>query len=69
LSGEQLDEVLRAAEQQGWSHLEFLQRLVGTQAQQRRERAVERRIREAESSFVEETTWWWSGKAESARAI
>jgi DNA replication protein DnaC len=47
LSAEQLDEVLRTAEQQGLSHLEFLQRLVGTQAQQRRERAVERRIREA----------------------
>ena len=47
LSGEQLDDVLRTAEQQGLSHLEFLQRLVGTQAQQRRERGVERRIREA----------------------
>jgi len=47
LSAEQLDEVLRAAEQQGFSHLEFLQRLVGTQAQQRRERGIERRIRDA----------------------
>ncbi len=47
LSGEQLDEVLRTTEQQALSHLEFLQRLVGTQAQQRRQRAVERRIHDA----------------------
>jgi DNA replication protein DnaC len=60
LSGEQLDEVLRTAEQQGLSHLEFLQRLVGTQAQQRRERAIERRIREAcfrEVKLLEDFDW------------
>lgn len=66
LSGEQLDEVLRAAEQQGWSHLEFLQRLVGTQAQQRRERAVERRIREAdfrEVRLLEDFDWEFNAAA------
>ncbi len=60
LSAEQLDEVLRTAELQGLSHLEFLQRLVGTQAQQRRERAVERRIREAcfrEVRLLEDFDW------------
>ena len=66
LSGEQLDQVLRAAEQQGWSHLEFLQRLVGTQAQQRRERAVERRIREAgfrEVRLLEDFDWEFNAAA------
>jgi DNA replication protein DnaC len=43
----QLDAVLSAAEQESWSHLQFLERLVGQQADQRRERAIERRIRNA----------------------
>ena len=66
LSGEQLDQVLRTAEQQGLSHLEFLQRLVGTQAQQRRERAVERRIREAcfrEVQLLEDFDWEFNAAA------
>jgi DNA replication protein DnaC len=60
LSGEQLDEVLRTTEQQALSHLEFLQRLVGTQAQQRRQRAVERRIHDAyfrEMKLLEDFDW------------
>jgi DNA replication protein DnaC len=43
----QLDAVLSAAEQESWSHLQFLERVVGQQADQRRERAIERRIRNA----------------------
>ena len=60
LSAEQLDEVLRTAEQHGLSHLEFLQRLVGTQAQQRRERAIERRIHDAwfrDLKLLEDFDW------------
>jgi DNA replication protein DnaC len=60
LSGEQLDEVLRTTEQQALSHLEFLQRLVGTQAQQRRQRAIERRIHDAyfrEMKLLEDFDW------------
>jgi DNA replication protein DnaC len=66
LSGEQLDEVLRTAEQRGLSHLEFLQRLVGTQAQQRRERAIERRIREAwfrDVKLLEDFDWKFNAAA------
>jgi DNA replication protein DnaC len=44
----QIDDMLSAAEQQSWSHLQFLERLLGQQADQRRERAIERRIREAQ---------------------
>jgi DNA replication protein DnaC len=47
VTADQLDAVLSAAEQESWSHLQFLERLVGQQADQRRERAIERRIREA----------------------
>jgi DNA replication protein DnaC len=66
LSGEQLDEVLRTAEQEGISHLEFLQRLVGSQARQRRERAIERRIREAcfrEVKLLEDFDWKFNATA------
>jgi len=66
LSAEQLDEVLRTAEQQGLSHREFLQRLVGTQAQQRRERAIERRIRDAcfrDLKLLEDFDWKFNAAA------
>ena len=42
-----LDEVLSRAEKESLSHLQFLDLLLGTQAGARRERAVARRIREA----------------------
>jgi DNA replication protein DnaC len=70
LSGEQLDELLRMAEQQGISHLEFLQRLVGTQAQQRRERAIERRIRDAcfrEVKLLEDFNWKFNAAIDRAQ--
>ena len=66
LSAEQFDELLRTAEQQSLSHLEFLQRLVGTQAQQRRERAIERRIREAcfrDVRLLEDFDWKFNATA------
>ncbi len=44
---EQFDDVLRRAEQSGWSHLELLDRLFGDQALQKRERIIQRRIRDA----------------------
>lgn len=44
LTGSQLDQTLAQAEQEGLSHLQFLQRLITPQAQQRRERSIARRI-------------------------
>lgn len=44
---DQFDTVLREAEQGGWSHLELLDRLFGRQAGQKRERRIQRRIRDA----------------------
>jgi len=47
LRREQLDAVLRRAEQERLSHLEFLRLLIGEQADQRRERSIAHRIQEA----------------------
>ena len=47
LTAEQLDAVLARAERGGMSHLEFTHALIAEQAQQRRERAIARRIKEA----------------------
>jgi DNA replication protein DnaC len=47
VTAEALDEVLAQAAQQGWSHLEFATRLLGTAADRRRERSLERRLAEA----------------------
>jgi DNA replication protein DnaC len=49
-----LDDLLTRAEKESFSHLSFLDRLLGAQADARRERAVVRRIREA--SFAENKT-------------
>jgi DNA replication protein DnaC len=49
-----LDDLLTKAEKESFTHLSFLDRLLGAQADARRERAVERRIREA--SFAENKT-------------
>jgi len=49
-----LDDLLTRAEKESFSHLSFLDRLLGAQADARRERAVARRIREA--SFAETKT-------------
>jgi hypothetical protein len=47
LTTAQLDAILARAERAGLSHLEFAQALIAEQAQQRRERAIARRIKEA----------------------
>jgi DNA replication protein DnaC len=47
LDEQRFDEQLSRAEQEGLAPLEFLARVVGEQANRRRERAIERRIRDA----------------------
>jgi DNA replication protein DnaC len=47
MTQEELDDLLRQAEQASWSHVELLDRLLGERAQGKRQRTVERRIREA----------------------
>ena len=47
ISSQALDASLREAEQSGRSHLEFLQSLLAPAAAGRRQRSIERRIREA----------------------
>lgn len=44
---EQLDAVLEQAQDHGWSHLDFLHRLISDQAGLRRQRAIERRVHQA----------------------
>jgi DNA replication protein DnaC len=60
ISGETLDGALRQAEGAGLLHLEFLRRVISEQARGRRERAIERRIRQAyfgEIKTLEEFNW------------
>jgi DNA replication protein DnaC len=47
LTAEQFDAVLAGAQREGLSHQEFLHRLIGEQAAQRRERSIAHRLREA----------------------
>jgi len=47
MTQEELDDVLRQAEQGCWSHVELLDRLLGERAQRKRQRTVEGWIREA----------------------
>src|ERR1700693_5389981 len=66
LEGVSLDELLSRAEKESLSHLHFLDLLLGTQADARRERAVARRIREArfaESKTLEGFNWQFNPKA------
>jgi DNA replication protein DnaC len=66
LEGESLDELLSKAEKAGFSHLHFLDLLLGAQADARRERAVARRIREArfaDSKTLEGFDWQFNPKA------
>ena len=60
ISGETLDGALREAEGNGLSHLEFLRLVISQQARGRRERAIERRIRQArfgEIRTLEDFNW------------
>lgn len=50
MTADTLDEVLAQAAQQGWSHLEFVTRLLGDAADRRRERSLERRLAEGHLS-------------------
>lgn len=59
-AGQTLDNLLTQAEQEGWSPLEFAHRLLGGLANQRRERAIERRIHDAgfgEVCLLERFDW------------
>ena len=47
VSADQLDAALKQAQDSGWSHLDFLQRLLADQAGLRRERSLQRRIKDA----------------------
>jgi DNA replication protein DnaC len=63
---ESLDALLLKADKEALSHLEFLDRLIGEAADERRERSVERRIREArfaESKTLESFDWKFNPKA------
>ena len=63
---EQFDDVLRQAEQNGWSHLELLDRLFGNPALQKRERIIGRRIRDAhfaENKTLESFDWKFNAAA------
>lgn len=60
-----LDELLTRSEKEGFSHLSFLDRLLGSEANARRERAVARRIREArfaENKTMEGFDWNFNPK-------
>ena len=66
LRAEQLDAVLARAEHEGLSHLEFLRVLIGDQADQRRERSIAHRIREArfrEGKTLADFDWQFNAAA------
>jgi len=66
VSPEQLDHTLHRAEHEALSHLEFLSLLIGEQAGGRRERSIERRIRDArfqETKTLEDFDWKFNAKA------
>jgi len=66
LSATELDDLLAEAEKQQWSPLEFLEKLIGPRADQRRQRAIERRIQNArfrEVKTLEGFDWLFNAKA------
>lgn len=68
LTVDDLDELLSKVDQEGLSHLAFLQQLLGPAASGRRERSVERRIREAHFADVKTLeSFDWEFNAESIR--
>ena len=65
-SRDQLDQVLHQAEQNSWSYLELLEAFLSPPAQTRRERSVERRIREAHfpgTHTLEQFDWAFNAAA------
>lgn len=72
LSADELDAALAEAEKQRWSHMELLSHLLGPQADLRRQRAIERRIREArfhEPVSLEGFDWDFNAPAIDRRLI
>ena len=66
LSATDLDAVLAEAEKQRWTPLELLSHLLGPQADLRRQRAIDRRIREArfrEPATLEGFDWEFNAQA------
>jgi DNA replication protein DnaC len=66
VTAEQFDRTLGQAEQEHLAPLEFLSRLIGEQANLRRQRSIERRIREAhfrEHKTLEEFDWEFNASA------
>jgi DNA replication protein DnaC len=66
LRPEQLDTVLARAEREGLSHLSFLQALISEQADQRRDRALAKRIQEAhfrENKTLADFDWQFNAAA------
>ena len=66
LKPEQLDAVLCRAESEGMSHLEFLRALIAEQADQRRERSITYRLRDAcfaESKTLADFDWLFNAGA------
>lgn len=66
IAEEQFNDVLRQAEQNGWSHLQLLDRLFGDEALQKRERIIQRRIRDAhfaENKTLESFDWEFNAAA------
>ena len=61
VTAEQLDEVLKQAQDAGWPHLEFLHRLLADQAGLRRQRRIERLIKDAKfRAALPLSTFDWS---------
>jgi DNA replication protein DnaC len=72
LAAEELDVALAQAEKQRWGLLEFLSHLLGPQADLRRQRAIDRRIREArfrEPVTLEGFDWAFNAQAIDRRQI
>jgi len=66
LKPQQLDAVLCSAESEGMSHLEFLRALIAEQADQRRERSIAYRLRDAcfaESKTLADFDWLFNAGA------
>ena len=66
LKAEHLDAMLSKAEKNRLTHLEFLERVIAQQANERRERSIERRIRQAQFAEVrtlEGFDWEFNRKA------
>ena len=66
LRPDQLDAATRRAESESMSHLQMLDHLLGEQAEARRQRRIERRVREAcfsEAKTLEAFDWQFNGDA------